>query len=1216
MNKKKDRRRIIALTALLAPGLFAQSATTQPTASDVANSADEEVIVLSPFEVNADSDQGYIATQTLAGSRLNTRLEDVGSAISVVTAEFLKDTGAVDNKSLLQYTTNTEVGGTQGNFRAISGGQSDGDEGGRLINPNGTTRVRGLSAADNTRNFFVTNIPWDGYNIERVDMQRGANSILFGMGSPAGIINTTTKTAQHRNFGSIELRYGSYGGNRQMFEYNQNLLPEELSVRISTLRKDEKYKQDPAYSLDRRVFATLRYDPKFLSRGSSKTSIKVSYENGSIRSNNPRTIAPTDQFTNWWDQLNQTVYDPNRVQNSGEFYSLDASGQPIYNADGTQGGIYFPTDAGAYNKTRGKANQTNPTYQPWLGAPSFYGGVWMQVNPGESTPYSISMPEYANIGGLKSNGTIDGGIGGLPFSRRVTVATTAYRAERDASLPYQSWGLYKATSLTDSSVFDFYNNLIDGENKREWQNFHTFNASLTQTFFNQKLGFEGAYDFQRYRQGQLGFSGNTLFVDINSYNIDGTPNANVGKAYIESGNTWGNSLTDVTRESSRLSAYFTHDFNEGGQRGWLRKLLGKHTFSGLYSQDMWRSDYRGFKRYGTTDEFASLVSTASSSLNIDANERAVSTTVYLSDSLLDTSTYKGANIPRPSAVVEVGDTVEWRYFDSTWTATGVDPAAQWISTYNGQVSTQSENPANYAGWKTRTVDILSAENGDQDALTFSSALNRRKTDSRAAVWQGGFWDGAITGLYGIRADHVKVWNKTGTRVNNRVNFGAVDASGNLVYSTTNCDPAMVYNANSPSWSIVAKLNKFFGKYGERFPINVSLYYNESENFQIEAARQDLYGAQLPMPSGTTNERGIMLSTKDGRFFVRINKYETKVMNANNTTGIPTWFFTGGGNFIQRNEDRADAYEYHLTALGNPNSVADTGTFTGTWAWQYAPRTGETQEQADAESAAAVAAWRQYTKEPLVQKILAAWGFNDFNVTQLTTMSTPVGNFVATEDQVSKGWEYELVANPTKNWSISFNASKQAVQRYNIGGEALQEFVALTNKYQNGPMGLIRQWGGGGASSTGLASWNGNFYSKYLLMKLQEGTNAMELRKWRFNIVTNYRFTEGRLKGFRVGGGYRWQDKVAIGYPVIPVSATEITFDLANPYYGPKQDGIDLWIGYTRKLTEKIDWDIQLNVYNVGKGNKLIPASTQYDGTVATWTIAPCQTWELTSSFKF
>jgi hypothetical protein len=1205
-----QRKTVLATLALVGGWPLAAQTTGPAAATSTTAETEEDVVVLSPFEVTADSSTGYTATQTLAGSRINTRLEDVGSAISVVTSEFLRDTGATDNKSLLAYTTNTEVGGTQGNFANANGGQTQ-DESGKFTSPNGNTRVRGLTSADNTRNFFMSDIPWDSYNVDRIDMQRGANSILFGLGSPAGIINTTTKTAQHRTFGQLEYRYGSYGSNRVSLDYNYNLLPDELSVRVNLLRNDEQYKQDPAYSLDRRIFATLRYDPKFLNRDGRRTSLKVNFENGTIRSNNPRTITPTDCITTWWDELDQSVYNPNTVQNSGSFY----------NADGT---TYFPADAGQYNSTQKDSatgiTSTNGRYEPWLSAASFYGGVWARVSEGESTPYSYSMPEYKNIGGLSSAGAVDGSIGGLPFSRRVAVAGTYYWAERNSSAAYQKWGVWKNTTLSDSSVFDFYNNLIDGDNKSEWQNFHNFNATLTQTFFNEKLGFEAAYDNQRYRKGQYSYNGSgTIYVDINAYNIDGTPNENVGKAYIESNYTYGNNSYDITRESARLSAYFNHDFNENGRGGWLRKLLGRHTISTLYSQDMYRQDYRSFKRYGTTDDFADLVSTGTDADPIDSNDRAVSSTVYLSGSLLGTSTYQGLNLSRAGSAVSIPSSVQWTYFDSTWNSTA-DPSATWISTYNGQTLTQSENPANYVGWTTTSVDILSAENGDQDALTYSATLSKRKVDSRAAVWQAYFWDGAVVGMYGIRHDNVKSWTYDGTRVNNRVNFAAVDANGDLQYSTTGKTYALD-RANSPSWSIVTKLNKFFGRYGERLPVKVSLFYNESRNFQVTTARNDIYGNALPAPSGETKDFGVMLSTRDERFTFKINKYRTTVLNATNTTGIPTWFLLGGGNFIQRNEDRADAYQYHLTILGNANSVAETGTTQGTWTWQYAPRTingvTESQEAADALAASAVAAWRQYTQEPIVQKILQAWGFNDFSGIATTTMSTPVSNFVATEDQLSKGWEYEFTANPTKNWRITLNASETKAMRTNIGGTALREFVELTNYYQtNTAMGDIRQWGGGSISSTSLTSWNSNFYSKYLLMMLQEGTYSSELRRWRVNAITNYNFTEGRLKGFNVGAGYRWQDKIAIGYPVLEDAAGNLTFDIDNPYYGPSEGYVDLWVGYERKLTDKVNWKVQLNVRNVGKGNSLIPVSTQYDGTVATWAIAPCQTWTLTNTFSF
>ncbi len=1174
----------------LSTGLCAQTAPS----STAAAADDDETIVLSPFEVTAESSTGYVATQTLAGSRINTRLEDVGSAISVVTSEFLKDVAATDNKSLLQYTTNTEVGGPQGNFRGASGGQNE-DESGRFTSPNGNTRVRGLTSADNTRNFFISDIPWDGYNIERVDMQRGPNSILFGLGSPSGIINTTTKTAQHRDFREVEFRFGSYGSNRVSLDLNENLIDNELSFRLNLLRNDEKYKQEPAYSLDKRVFGTVRYDPKFMSRAGHRTSIKVNFEAGDVRSNNPRSITPTDRITGWWSQLDQAVYDPNTVQNSGLWY--DANGAE-----------YWRENVGQFNSNRSNGTK-NPYYEAWLGAPQMYGGVWMQVNPGEASPFAVSMPEYKNIGGRSPTGTIDGGIGGLPYSRRVAVATTAYWAEREPTAPYQSWGLWKSTTLSDRSIFDFYNNLIDGDNKREWQDFENFSASLSQTFFNDKFGFEAAYDHQSYDRGQLSFNGSgVLFVDINSHNLDGTPNPNVGRPYVESNYTWGNSATETTRESSRLSAFFDHHFDKNGSGTWWRKLVGRHTLSGLYSRDMWESDGRAFKRYGTTDAFGALVATGTAATQIDSNDRAVTSTIYLGDSLMGRSSYSGVNIPRPGGAVDIPDSVQWRYFDSTWNATNVDPAAVWTSTYNGAASTQSENPANYVGWRTIPVDILSAENGDQDALTHGATLNRRQVESRAAVWQGYFWDGAIVGLYGVRNDKVKSWAFDGTRVNNRVDFNAKDKNGLLQYSTAG-KAYNLYEADSPSWSVVAKLNKFVG---DRLPVNVSVFYNESENFQVVGTRNDIYGQPLPAPSGQTKDKGVMISTKDQRFMLKINKYETTVKNASNTTGMPVWYLLGGGNFIQRQEDRADAYEYHLANLGDPSSADGTGS----WTWRYTPRQGETQEQADAIAAAAVAGWRAYTNEPIVKKILGAWGFNDFNVTQLTTMATPVANFTATEDQVSEGMEYEFVANPTRDWRISINASETKAKRTNIGGSDLAEFIELTNKYHNGPMGDLRQWGGGAITSTALVSWNGNFYSKYLLMKLQEGTYSSELRKWRYNVVSNYSFSRGALKGFNVGLGYRWQDKVAIGYPVKQVSATAITFDLDNPYYGPAQDGVDFWVGYQRKLTDKIDWRIQLNVRNLGDGNKLIPLSAQYDGTVAAWGIAPSETWTVTNSFKF
>lgn len=156
-------------------------------------------------------------------------------------------------------------------------------------------------------------------------------------------------------------------------------------------------------------------------------------------------------------------------------------------------------------------------------------------------------------------------------------------------------------------------------------------------------------------------------------------------------------------------------------------------------------------------------------------------------------------------------------------------------------------------------------------------------------------------------------------------------------------------------------------------------------------------------------------------------------------------------------------------------------------------------------------------------------------------------FAVTADTQSKGYEFELTANPTPNWRIAFNAAETTAVRTNVGGPLLDELVAYMDKTMAGVAGDLTRfnsdWSAGNQLRLGWTNWR----SQYTLLKLQEGTAASELRKWRYNFVTNYSFKTGTLKGTGVGAGYRWQDKVVIGYPVIPAAGGLGSFDLSKPY---------------------------------------------------------------------
>ena len=166
------------------------------------------------------------AVSRLAGTRVRTDLKDVASAISVVTAQFLQDTGAKNASDLLVYTPSTEVAGLRGNFSGAAGSA--------VVQENtvsATTRVRGLDSADNTRDYFLTDIPWDGFNVGRVDLQRGPNSILFGVGSPAGIINTSVNDASFKTTYNYENRVDQYGSLRNSISLALSVYRPHLAIR-------------------------------------------------------------------------------------------------------------------------------------------------------------------------------------------------------------------------------------------------------------------------------------------------------------------------------------------------------------------------------------------------------------------------------------------------------------------------------------------------------------------------------------------------------------------------------------------------------------------------------------------------------------------------------------------------------------------------------------------------------------------------------------------------------------------------------------------------------------------------------------------------------------------------------------------------------------------------------------------------------------------------
>lgn len=1189
------------LVACVAP-LHGQTAPADPAAAD---QPDEDTVILSPFVVDASKDRGYQATNTLAGTRLRTDLSDVGSSISVLTKDLLNDIGATNNETALSYALNTEVGGPRGNFTGgAAPASAEYGEYKLFSNPNGNTRVRGLTSADNTRDFFRTDIPWDGYSVDRVDLQRGPNAILFGLGSPAGVVNASTIVATFRNQGHVEATFDKYGSQRYVFDYNRELLPNELALRIALLRNDQKFQQDPAFSLDQREFATLTYKPSFLNRNGTTFEVSGNFEHGEIDSNRPRIFTPTDRYTSYWKPVAE-----------------GGTGQQVFNP-------YVTQTLPASVQTKFAGTQMNVL----LNSNRSQNFVWDAVNA-----YGALDASGNPIPGLKS----DAG-GPYPYFGTFGTLTTKTLNQFSTStggspLPFASFGGYRAQTLTDPTVFDFYHQLIDGPNKGESIDWNVGEAQLTNTFLDGMVGYNLAYFKQNLVQAQwsdLGYD-TSIYMDIDSKLPVADPatglladNPDAGRPYIDIENRpWSNNKTKTNRDSWRAQAFVKYDFARKHDGLWA-KLLGSHTLTGAKTHENEESDVRARTLFALDP--ASLKKLTPEPYVAGAsgdNGLAATFRYYLGDDMRGLTSPAGShlsNMAQPFTAGLSGPMNLYR-FDNTWTAApSVNPGDTWANPADptGQY-TQSNNPANYKGWtdtpvnmvslgSKQTVDGMSAE----DYLTYSGSLRRFTVDSKMLVWQGSFFNNAVVGIYGWRKDNARNYNYlTGVQYGNALNGATGPAD--IRPSTYNFDNPKgridELETQTRNWSVATHLNKLLGGH-DFLPINISLYYNEGENFQPLAGRLDAFNDPLPPPQGKTREQSILLATKDNKYSLRVTKYTTDISNASSTGSIGDMW----------------AFEQSLFITGDLARSVRAGN-------QDLNKYGNADAQAHLLNDI-VPAWFQFEKDlkSKFPKFMNGWFAP--NTSWATDSNGPVlgrsaPGFAYTEDSHSEGYEFELTANPTPNWRIAANASQTEASRTNVPGSSFKQIADFVdNAIVNTDAGLMPTWSIDSGPDRTSGPYGLIFRPEWLTLNALNGQKQSEVRKWHANLITNYTFDRGPIKGVGVGGGYRWEDKGIIDYAPQVLDDGTYTVNLNAPFYSPSNSTVDLWLSYSRKISKDINWKIQLNVFNAFGKNELVPFRASVDYTklagvpltpgmtvpmkASAFTIREGMSWQITNTFEF
>ncbi len=270
--------RLVALLTLAIPALQTHAATVPAPA--IPNG---DPIVLTPFSVSTNKDVGYLANDTLAGSRLRTNLADVPNAISVFTPEFMADLNAFNEADLMRYSSAAVPERTDQTAAAQGIAM---DTGGFQF------RIRGQQAS-RSRNYFGSSIIPDTYNAERFEEARGPNAILFGLGGAGGILNTSTKTARaQRTFTHIGLTADNVGLRRATLDHNHRL-GARAALRVNVLHHDTDGWQEDSFAEGRRLYLTGTWRPR------DKLTFRAEVEYGHVKNSLTRLYAPFDSVSLW-----------------------------------------------------------------------------------------------------------------------------------------------------------------------------------------------------------------------------------------------------------------------------------------------------------------------------------------------------------------------------------------------------------------------------------------------------------------------------------------------------------------------------------------------------------------------------------------------------------------------------------------------------------------------------------------------------------------------------------------------------------------------------------------------------------------------------------------------------------------------------------------------------------------------------------------------------
>jgi catecholate siderophore receptor len=165
-----------------------------------------QAVVLPGIRVVAEQSRGYRTDATRTGTKTETALRDVPQSISIVTRQTIADQKMAGMADVVRYVPGVAMGQGEGNRDQPT--------------------IRGISG---TADFFVDGVRDDTehlrdlYNVERVEVPKGSNALMFGRAAGAGLINRVSKQASWSPLQELLLQGGTHSNKRAELDVGRGL---------------------------------------------------------------------------------------------------------------------------------------------------------------------------------------------------------------------------------------------------------------------------------------------------------------------------------------------------------------------------------------------------------------------------------------------------------------------------------------------------------------------------------------------------------------------------------------------------------------------------------------------------------------------------------------------------------------------------------------------------------------------------------------------------------------------------------------------------------------------------------------------------------------------------------------------------------------------------------------------------------------------------------